>query len=233
MLMNTGTQPFASQNGLLTTIAWKINDIVTYALEGSIFMGGAAVQWLRDEMKIIEKAADSERLACKVADNGGVYVVPAFVGLGAPYWDMYARGTILGMTRGTGREHVVRATLESIAFQTYDVLAAMSQDTGISLDTMKVDGGAVVNNFLMQFQADIMNVKVERPVLQESTAMGAAMLAGLAVDYWSGLHELEQIRQVDRMFIPSMPAAARDDLLKGWARAVECVLYYSRNEQRS
>ncbi|MGE5422327.1 MAG: glycerol kinase GlpK [Ignavibacteriales bacterium] len=233
MLMNTGKQPFASQNGLLTTIAWKINDVVTYALEGSIFMGGAAVQWLRDEMKIIEKAADSERLASKVADNGGVYVVPAFVGLGAPYWDMYARGTILGMTRGTGREHVVRATLESIAFQTYDVLAAMSQDTGISLDIMKVDGGAVVNNFLMQFQADIMSVKVERPVLQESTAMGAAMLAGLAVDYWSGLDELEQIRQVDRIFMPSMPAAARDDLLKGWARAVECVLYYSRNALRS
>ncbi|MGE5398687.1 MAG: glycerol kinase GlpK [Chitinophagales bacterium] len=228
LLMNTGSQPFDSQYGLLTTIAWGLNGAVTYALEGSIFMGGASVQWLRDEMKLIEKAADTEMLAGAVSSNDGVYLVPAFVGLGAPYWNMYARGTILGMSRRTRKEHIVRAALESIAYQTYDVLKAMNNDTGISSDTLRVDGGAVVNNFLMQFQADILGLTVERPVLQESTGMGAGFLAGLTVGFWKDLDELKQARKVERLFIPAMLREEKESLLKGWERAVNCVLDYSR-----
>lgn len=224
MLMNTGLEPIASKNGLLTTIAWGLDNKVYYALEGSIFVAGAAVQWLRDEMRLIGSAAESEAMARSVLNNGGVYLVPAFVGLGAPYWDMYARGTLVGLTRGTGRAHVVRAALESIAYQTYDVLTAMSGDAGISLDSLKVDGGAVVNNFLMQFQSDILNVEVERPVIQETTAMGAAFLAGLAVGYWKDLEEVRKTRTVEGRFTPSMPASERHELLKGWQKAVSRTL---------
>ncbi|MGE5543564.1 MAG: FGGY family carbohydrate kinase, partial [Bacillota bacterium] len=224
LLMNTGVEPIASKNGLLTTIAWGLDGQVYYALEGSIFVAGAAVQWLRDEMRLISNAAESEAIALSVPNSAGVYLVPAFVGLGAPYWDMYARGTLVGLTRGTRREHVVRATLESIAYQTYDVLTAMSGDAAIKLNSLKVDGGAVVNNFLMQFQSDILNVEVERPVIQETTAMGAAFLAGLAVGYWKDLEELQKIRVVEKRYTPSMPAGERQELLKGWQKAVSRTL---------
>lgn len=224
LLMNTGPEPIASKNGLLTTIAWGLNNKAYYALEGSIFVAGAAVQWLRDEMRLISSADESESIALSVSNNAGVYLVPAFVGLGAPYWDMYARGTLTGLTRGVGRAHVVRATLESIAYQTFDVLTAMSGDAGINLDSLKVDGGAVVNNFLMQFQSDILNVEVERPVIRETTAIGAAFLAGLAVGYWKDLEEVQKIRAVDKRFTPSMLAPERQELLKGWQKAVSRTL---------
>ena len=219
--MNTGDKAVPSVSGLLTTIAYGINDEVKYALEGSIFITGAAIQWLRDELRIIDNAAQSEEYARKVEDTAGVYLVPAFVGLGAPYWDMYARGTIVGLTRGAKREHLVRATLESIAYQTRDVLDAMVKDSGVELKALKVDGGAVANNFLMEFQADILGVPCLRPVVAETTALGAAYLAGLAVGYWSDLDEIAANWQVDKEFVPQMAAEEREKLYRGWKRAVE------------
>ena len=222
MLMNTGDAPQSSANNLLTTIAWKVGeDPMQYALEGSIFMAGAAVQWLRDEMKLLDRAAESEAIAAGIESTDGVYVVPAFVGLGAPYWDQYARGTIVGMTRGSGRAQIVRATLEAIAYQTRDVVDAMSADSGLPLDTLRVDGGAVVNDFLMQFQADILGVPVQRPAVTETTALGAAYLAGLATGFWSSQDEIAQQWQLERAFEPAMSADQRESLYAGWRRAVE------------
>ena len=221
MLMNTGTKRVPSKNGLLTTLAWGIDGKVDYALEGSIFMAGAAVQWLRDELRLIDNAAQSEELANAVPDTQGVYVVPAFVGLGAPYWDMYARGAIVGLTRGSNRNHIVRATLESIAYQTRDVLRAMEDDSGIALKALRVDGGAVGNNFLMQFQSDILNVPVERPVITETTAMGAAFLAGLAVGFWKNKEEIVAMLSVSRTFSPAMSDTVRNQKYAGWKKAVE------------
>ncbi len=221
MLMNTGAQPVPSRSGLLTTIAWGLGGSVTYALEGSVFFAGAAVQWLRDGLKIIATAAESETLASAVPDSGGVYVVPAFVGLGAPYWDQYARGTIVGLTRGTTREHIARATLEAICFQTRDVLEAMHADAGIALASLRVDGGAVRNSLLMQMQADILGVPVERPVVTETTALGAAYLAGLAVGFWAGTDDLAAQSRIERRFTPTLSAYQRDAMYHGWQRAVE------------
>lgn len=223
LLMNTGEKAITSPHGLLTTIAWGIGDKVSYALEGSIFIGGAAIQWLRDEMKIIGSAAESESLAVSIPDNGGVYLVPAFVGLGAPHWDMYTRGTLVGLTRGSGRAHMARAALEAIAYQTFDILEVMSRDAHITLDSLKVDGGAAVNNFLMQFQADMLGVCVERPRITETTAMGAAFLAGLATGYWQDFGELRATRKVDQSFIPQMKNEPRRQLLQGWQRAMNCA----------
>jgi glycerol kinase len=225
LLMNTGGQPVTSDHGLLTTIAWGLNGRVSYALEGSVFIAGAAVQWLRDELKVLGTAAESESLAASIADNGGVYLVPAFVGLGAPYWDMYARGTVVGLTRGSGRAHLVRAALESIAYQTADVLQVMTTG-GLKLDTLRVDGGASVNNFLMQFQADVLGASVERPAVTESTGLGAAFLAGLSAGYWNGLEELKAIRRVDRRFEPALPAGEREHLMVGWKKAVAAARAY-------
>ena len=220
MLMNTGTAPIISQNGLLTTIAWGIGDTVTYALEGSIFVAGAAVQWLRDQLRLVYDAAETEYYAERVEDTNGVYVVPAFTGLGAPYWDMYARGAIVGLSRGAKREHIVRATLESIAYGTRDVLSAMEKDSGITLKALKVDGGAAVNNFLMQFQADILNVPVHRPHVLETTALGAAYLAGLAVGFWKDMEEIKRNWAVDRAFTVQMDEAARTQRYAGWQKAI-------------
>ena len=200
-------------------MAWGVDGKVEYALEGSIFIAGAAIQWLRDEMKMITDAKDSEYFATKVKDSNGVYVVPAFVGLGAPYWDMYARGTILGLTRGANRNHIIRATLESIAYQTRDVLEAMQEDSGIQLQALKVDGGAVANNFLMQFQADILDVPVYRPVVAETTALGAAYLAGLAVKFWDNKEDIAKKWAIDREFEPEMAESKRTELYKGWKKA--------------
>lgn len=220
MLMNTGENAIESNHGLLTTIAWGIDGKVEYALEGSVFIGGAAVQWLRDELRMIKNAADCEGYATAVEDANGVYVVPAFVGLGAPYWDPYARGAIVGLTRGTKKEHFIRATLESIAYQTNDVLKAMQIDSGIILKALKVDGGASANNFLMQFQSDILGVTVERPEVIETTALGAAYLAGLAVGYWRDREEIAENWAISRTFTPSMEEEKRAELLKGWHKAV-------------
>jgi len=221
LLMNTGERAVPSHSGLLTTIAWGLRDRVEYALEGSIFIGGAAVQWLRDEMRFFDRSADSEALALSVPDTGGVYVVPAFVGLGAPYWDMYARGIIVGLTRGTGRAHITRATLESIAYQVRDVIGAMEADSGIRLNRLKVDGGAVANNFLMQFESDILGVPVERPQIAETTALGAAYLAGLATGFWRSQAELADKWALDRAFTPAMPEEERERRYAGWRRAVD------------
>ena len=221
LLMNTGERAVPSHSGLLTTIAWGIGGRVEYALEGSIFIGGAAVQWLRDEMRFFDRSADSEALALSVPDTGGVYVVPAFVGLGAPYWDMYARGIIVGLTRGTGRAHITRATLESIAYQVRDVVGAMEADSGIRLNRLKVDGGAVANNFLMQFESDILGVPVERPQIAETTALGAAYLAGLATGFWRSQAELADKWALDRAFTPAMPEEERERRYAGWRRAVD------------
>jgi glycerol kinase len=220
MLMNTGTERVVSQHGLLTTIAWSVDGKVEYALEGSVFIAGAAIQWLRDGLKLIDTAPDSEYYAMKVEDTGGVFVVPAFAGLGAPYWDMYARGGIFGLTRGTRKEHLIRATLESLAFQTYDILEVMEKDAGIQLKTLKVDGGACSNNLLMQFQADILEVKVERPKVIETTALGAAYLAGLAVGFYKK-DKLADNEHISACFEPKMKQEKRDKLLKGWKKAVE------------
>ncbi|MEM8909485.1 MAG: glycerol kinase GlpK, partial [Bacteroidota bacterium] len=220
MLMNTGESPVFSKSGLLTTIAWGINGKITYALEGSVFIAGAAIQWLRDGLKLIDESPDSEFFAMKVADTGGVYVVPAFAGLGAPYWDMYARGAILGLTRGTTKSHLVRATLESLAYQTRDVLAAMEKDSKVKLNTLRVDGGASANNLLMQFQSDILGVKVERPRVIETTALGAAYLAGLAVGYWQE-GEIQKNWQIDQTFDPQMASKERTRLYRGWQKAVK------------
>jgi glycerol kinase len=221
MLMNTGEQGVPSRNGLLTTIGWGINHQTIYALEGSIFITGAAVQWLRDSLRAIKSSGDVEGLAAEVEDNGGVYLVPAFVGLGAPYWDSYARGTIIGLTRGSTVAHIARATLESMCYQTRDVLAAMTADSGVDVTTLRVDGGAVVNNLLMQFQADILGVPVQRPKVAETTALGAAYLAGLAVGFWSDASEVSEQWAVDRTFEPQMSADQREALYAGWKRAVE------------
>jgi len=212
-----------SVQGLLTTIGWGVGGKVTYALEGSVFIAGAAVQWLRDEMRIIERSADVEALAASESDNGGVFVVPAFVGLGAPYWDQHARGAILGLTRGSNRAHIARATLESIAYQSRDVLEAMRADSGIQLDQLRADGGAVRNDLLMQFQADILGVPVVRPVVTETTALGAAYLAGLAVGFWQDQAEIARNWSVDREFEPSMSEHQRQELYAGWKRAVQRV----------
>lgn len=221
MLMNTGEKAIESKKGLLTTIAWGIDGKVEYALEGSVFIAGAAIQWLRDELRMIRHAADTEEYATAVEDTNGVYMVPAFVGLGAPYWDPYARGTIVGLTRGTKKEHFIRATLESLAYQTNDVLKAMQEDSGITLKALKVDGGACANNFLMQFQSDILGVQVDRPEVIETTALGAAYLAGIAVGYWKNKEEVAENWAISRKFVPDMEVAKREDLLKGWHKAVK------------
>jgi len=221
LLMNTGEKPVKSENGLLTTISWGVDGKVEYALEGSIFMGGASIQWLRDELRMIKSAADSEKYAMRVENTNGVYVVPAFTGLGAPYWDMYARGTIVGLTRGAKKEHLIRATLESIAYQTKDVLEAMQNDSGIELKSLKVDGGASNNNFLMQFQSDILNVKIDRPKIVETTALGAAYLAGLAVGFFKSKEDIKKRWVCDREFEPKMSEEVREKSYKDWKRAVE------------
>ncbi len=221
MLMNTGDEAVSSQNGLLTTIAASDDGKVRYALEGSIFIAGAAIQWLRDEMQLIQSSKESEDCAMAVKDSNGVYVVPAFTGLGAPHWDQYARGTVVGLTRGVNKNHFVRATLESLAYQTYDVLKAMESDSGICLSALKVDGGASANNFLMQFQSDVLDTKVERPKCVETTALGAAYLAGLAVGYWKDIHEVKENWELERTFEPCMEDAHRDKILAGWHEAVK------------
>lgn len=226
MLMLTGEKLVHSENGLLTTIAWGVNNKVEYALEGSIFIAGAAIQWLRDGLKIIYDAKDSEYFATKVEDSLGVYVVPAFVGLGAPYWDMYARGAILGLTRGTTRNHIIRATLESIAYQTRDVLELMRSECGIDLRELRVDGGACANNFLMQFQADILGVPVERPEIIETTALGAAYLAGLAVGFWEDQSMIAERRKVNRKFQPGMHEDKRKELYDNWKKAVKRAMHW-------
>lgn len=223
MLMNTGTAPVNSHNGLVTTIAWGVDDKVEYALEGSIFVAGAAVQWLRDELGLIRDAAESEVLAKSVPDANGCYVVPAFVGLGAPYWDQYARGAIVGLTRGVNRNHIVRATLESIAYQVNDVLMAMQEDSGMPITSLRVDGGACDNDFLMQFQADILNTSVVRPYCIETTAMGAAYLAGLAVGYWRSKEDILANHVIAAEFKPQMGQAKRESLLQGWHNAVKAA----------
>ena len=230
LLMNTGEKPVFSQNGLVTTIAWGLGEKVTYALEGSIFVAGAAIQWLRDEMKLIANAAESEAVAQEVMDTNGCYVVPAFTGLGAPYWDQYARGAIVGLTRGCNRAHIVRATLDSLTYQTYDVLNAMRADSGIALASLKVDGGASANNYLMQTQADVIGAPVLRPTCVESTAMGAAYLAGLAVGFWRDQAEIRKIWAVDRTFEPKLDAKSRDARLHGWHRAVQRAFDWAKEE---
>ena len=222
MLMNTGEKPVFSKNGLVTTIAWGLNGKVNYALEGSIFVAGAAIQWLRDELKLIESAADSEYMAKKVKDTNGCYVVPAFTGLGAPYWDQYARGAIVGLTRGVNKNHIIRATLDSLCYQTLDVLKAMEADSGIQFLSLRVDGGASANNYLMQTQADIINAPVRRPACVESTAMGAAYLAGLAVGYWKNLEEIRENWRVDKVFDPNIDEGERVSRIAGWRKAVRC-----------
>jgi len=224
MLMNTGTEMYKSKSGLLTTIAIGLDGKVEYALEGSVFVGGAVVQWLRDELKVIGEAKDTEYFASKVKDNGGAYFVPAFVGLGTPHWDMYARGTIIGLTRGTNKNHIIRAALESIAYQSRDLLDAMEKDSGISLKTLKVDGGACANNFLMQFQADIIGKTVDRPANLETTALGAAYLAGLAVGFWNSKEEIKKTWAVDKEFNPIMSDEDRARLHNKWKKAVKRAL---------
>ena len=227
LLMNTGEKPVMSQNGLVTTIAWGVNGKVEYALEGSIFVAGAAIQWLRDELKLIDSAAESEALAARVEDTNGCYVVPAFSGLGAPHWDPYARGAVVGLTRGVNRYHLIRATLESMAYQTSDVLSAMQENAGIRLAQLKVDGGASENNFLMQFQADIIHTPVLRPDCIETTALGAAYLAGLAVGYWADQQEIVQKGTEFQTFAPSMEEGKRAELLRGWDKAVGRTLRWA------
>lgn len=226
LLMNTGEKPVQSKNGLLTTIAWGLNGKVNYALEGSVFVCGAAVQWLRDEMKFFRSAPESEAMASSVDSTGGVYVVPAFVGLGAPYWDPEARGSIFGITRGTTREHIVRATLQSLAYQNEDLMAAMAADTGHEVTTLKVDGGAALNNLLMQFQADISDVDIVRYASIESTSLGAAYLAGLAVGYYTSLEEIVASKEIARTFTPSIGEKARKERLTGWHKAVKATIAY-------
>mgnify|MGYP002579845260 CR=1 FL=1 len=230
LLMNTGDHPVRSKNGLLTTIAWGLNGQVNYALEGSIFVAGAAIQWLRDELKILEDSRDSEYMARKVPDTNGCYVVPAFTGLGAPHWDQYARGTIVGLTRGCNKNHIIRATLDSLCYQVNDVLDAMSADSGIRLSTLKVDGGAAANNYLLQTQADISNAPVERPSSVETTALGAAYLAGLAVGFWSGPEELAKKHAIDKIFVPDISEEERRKRLRGWHKAVRCAYNWARDD---
>jgi glycerol kinase len=223
MLMNTGEKAVKSNHGLLTTIAWGIDGKVTYALEGSIFVAGSAIQWLRDGLRMFSSASDSENYAARVDSTDGVYMVPAFVGLGTPYWDSEVRGAIFGLTRGTTKEHFVRATLESLAYQTKDVLTAMEADSGIELKTLRVDGGAVANNFLMQFQSDILGVQVQRPIISETTALGAAYLAGLAVGFWSTHEEIAKKWKIDRTFEVNMETEQQEELYSGWKKAIEAT----------
>ncbi len=232
MLMNTGERPVFSRNGLVTTIAWGLGDKVIYALEGSVFVAGAAIQWLRDEMGLIKTASESEEAATSVDDTAGCYVVPAFTGLGAPYWDPYARGTIVGLTRGVNRNHIIRATLESLAYQVYDVLRAMEADAGVTLNSLQVDGGACANDFLMQFQADINNAKVQRPSCVETTAAGAAYLAGLAVGFYESPEDVIANKTINRIFTPSMDASKRTALLSGWQHAVQRSRGWAKGENR-
>ena len=233
MLMNTGETPVYSKNGLVTTIAWGLDGKVNYALEGSIFVAGASIQWLRDELRIIESAADSEYMAKKVKDTNGCYVVPAFTGLGAPYWDQYARGTIVGLSRGVNKYHIIRATLESIGYQVNDVLHAMKADSGIDLAALKVDGGASANDFLMQFQSDIINAPVKRPSCVETTAMGAAYLAGLAVGYWNSKEDVIKNWAVDKIFSPIMGEDERERKIKGWNKAVKYSFGWAKEEDKA
>ena len=233
MLMNTGETPVYSQNGLVTTIAWGLDGKVNYALEGSIFVAGASIQWLRDELRIIESAADSEYMAKKVKDTNGCYVVPAFTGLGAPYWDQYARGTIVGLSRGVNKYHIIRATLESIGYQVNDVLHAMKADSGIDLAALKVDGGASANDFLMQFQSDIINAPVKRPSCVETTAMGTAYLAGLAVGYWNSKEDVIKNWAIDKVFSPIMGEDERERKIKGWNKAVKYSFGWAKEEDKA
>ncbi|MNJ51711.1 Glycerol kinase [compost metagenome] len=226
MLMNTGTKPVSSEHGLITSIAWGISGKVEYALEGSIFVSGSAIQWLRDGLRMFREAGDSERYAERVQSTEGVYVVPAFVGLGSPYWDSDVRGAVFGLTRGTSKEHFIRATLESLAYQTKDILVAMEKDCGYKVNTMRVDGGAVSNTFLMAFQSDILDVPVERPAVRETTALGAAYLAGLAVGYWRDLDEIRRIWSVERRFEPAMSELERETLYNGWKKAVQAAMAF-------
>ncbi|MEG6533549.1 glycerol kinase GlpK [Caldibacillus thermoamylovorans] len=226
MLMNTGEKAVKSEHGLLTTIAWGLDGKVEYALEGSIFVAGSAIQWLRDGLRMFKEAKDSEAYAARVSSTDGVYMVPAFVGLGTPYWDSDVRGAVFGLTRGTSKEHFIRATLESLAYQTRDVLSAMEQDSGIALKTLRVDGGAVQNNFLMQFQSDILNVPVERPIVSETTALGAAYLAGLAVGYWGSQEEIAKQWVIDKKFEPGMSDFEREKLYEGWKKAVHAAMAF-------
>ena len=231
MLMNTGENIVESKHGLLTTIAWGVDGKVEYALEGSIFIGGASIQWLRDELRVLYDAKQSEFYANSVKDTNGVYVVPAFTGLGAPYWDMYARGAIMGLTRGANRAHLVRATLESIAYQVKDVLNAMQEDSGLKLKDLRVDGGASSNNFLMQFQSDILDVNIDRPKVVETTALGAAYLAGLAVEFYNNKDEIKKSWIIDREFIPNMSDDKRNLLYKGWKKAVSRSLLWAKEDE--
>ncbi len=227
MLMNTGEKAVPSANNLLTTVAWKVNGVTHYALEGSVFIAGAVVQWLRDGLKIIRNSAEVETLAAEVASSDGVYIVPAFAGLGAPYWNQHARGTIVGITRGTTGAHFARAALDSIAYQTMDVLKAMEADSGIAIKELRVDGGATANNLLMQFQSDLLNTKVVRPTVIETTALGAAYLAGLAVGYWKSTDDIQKQWQVERIFSPSMTETKRNELSDGWKRAIQTTVSWS------
>ena len=230
MLMNTGEKPVFSKNGLVTTIAWGLDGKVNYALEGSIFVAGASIQWLRDEMRLIDSSPDSEYMAKKVKDTNGCYVVPAFTGLGAPHWDQYARGTIVGITRGVNKYHIIRATLDSLCYQTNDVLQAMKADSGIELAALKVDGGASANNYLMQTQADIINAPVNRPQCVETTAMGAAYLAGLAVGYWANKEEVLKNWAIDRTFTPEISEDKRTEMVTGWNKAVKCSYGWAKED---
>lgn len=230
LLMNTGEKPVFSNNGLVTTIAWGLDGKVEYALEGSIFIAGAALQWLRDEMRMMDSSPNSEYMAKKVNDTNGCYVVPAFTGLGAPHWDQYARGTIVGITRGVNKYHMIRATLDSICYQVNDVLQAMEADSGIQLTSLKVDGGASANNYLMQTQADLSNAPVNRPMCVETTAMGAAYLAGLAVGYWKNKEDVKKNWKIDRTFVPDIDEAERQTRIKGWKKAVKCAYGWAKEE---
>lgn len=228
--MNTGEKPVFSKNGLVTTIAWGLDGKVNYALEGSIFVAGAAIQWLRDELRIIDSAPDSEYMAKKVKDTNGCYVVPAFTGLGAPHWDQYARGTIVGITRGVNKYHIIRATLESLAYQVNDVLVAMKADSGIDLAALKVDGGASANDFLMQTEANIINAPVNRPQCVETTAMGAAYLAGLAVGYWESKEDVIKNWAIDKTFEPKIDEEQRSKMIKGWNKAVKYAYGWAKED---
>ena len=231
MLMNTGSTAYNSKNGLLTTVAATAKgENVQYALEGSVFVGGAVIQWLRDELGLISNSAESEECAKKVSDNGGVYIVPAFAGLGAPYWDMYARGCIVGLTRGVNRKHIARAVLESITYQMTDLLEAMKDDSGIDITELRVDGGASVSNIMMQIQADMAQVKVDRPKTVETTALGAAYLAGLAVGVWESLDDIQENREVDRVFVPEMSLEERNVKYAGWKKAVTRAMSWEEKE---
>ena len=233
LLMNTGDWPVISKNGLLTTIAAGVDDQIQYALEGSIFVAGAAIQWLRDDLRMIDHAAESEEYCKKVKDSNGIYVVPAFTGLAAPYWDPYARGTIVGITRGTKKEHLIRATVESLAYQVTDVIEAMEKEAGLSLASLKVDGGACANDFLMQFQADLLNAKVERPKCIETTALGAAYLAGIGVGYWKNSEEIRKNWALEHTFLPKQEENWRKEVRKGWKKAVSCAGGWARDQHPS